>query len=803
MSMVGYVLGLGDRHPSNLMLDRKSGKVLHIDFGDCFEVAMQREKFPERVPFRLTRMLVKAMEVSGIEGNYRLTCEKVMTVLRDNNDSLVATLEAFVHDPLISWRLLNIDRRKDRKGPEGRASTMLKPAKPVTSTPRLGVSLGTGGSASSQARTPGQSSMEHTQTSAETGKGVQGEREREKVEIKRDLTDTFASCEDTAAPSSFFSSHEVKPLEVNQSAESTRTWPAIPTLSLTPNTEGVKHDTEVPFTTDSSISSTSVIRPFANPTVPPAASTSTSLGPGMPSPAQVPAYPACFVGGPRRGSLTRYTQLCNKMEPLIENVLERMDSMGNLLETEEGDLKKSRVTPKFKRPVIVEDEDSDVEETVLNRSASEILGSLEVKRETEPITHAVEGGIPFSSKKKYVNDIVLSSEHFQNSTSPVNGVFPVKSKVFDFESGFKEWSTTVVAVDKSLKSRSASDSSDGSSSGNGSVTASNTGNGNGTAHTPLEAKSRKKEKENENDTVVENIISGAIDVEEKLVALEPARISPGVVDLDAALEPVIAGEKERNDKKKPTIPLLALNRDVLDLQQDSSSSSNVISPRSSGNMSPKASPKVPLTITTTTITKAPEAAVTPALSAVDGPVSVSYRPPSMGSSFTMNSGSSFKQLQYQLRQQRHLQQYQPLDSEPVLPISAGLSSYRPNLHLEMSSLANSVSVHSPPHTSYSLAHRSVRELSLAQALAVGGEQITVPEEAEYDESDAQQELLTDKAVTVIRRVMDKLTGLDFYDPSSLLAPTALDVPEQVDRLIIQATANENLCLSFLGWCPFW
>jgi FKBP12-rapamycin complex-associated protein len=38
MSMVGYVLGLGDRHPSNLMLDRFSGKVVHIDFGDCFEV---------------------------------------------------------------------------------------------------------------------------------------------------------------------------------------------------------------------------------------------------------------------------------------------------------------------------------------------------------------------------------------------------------------------------------------------------------------------------------------------------------------------------------------------------------------------------------------------------------------------------------------------------------------------------------------------------------------------------------------------------------------------------------------------
>ncbi len=40
MSMVGYVLGLGDRHPSNLMLDRISGKVIHIDFGDCFEVSL-------------------------------------------------------------------------------------------------------------------------------------------------------------------------------------------------------------------------------------------------------------------------------------------------------------------------------------------------------------------------------------------------------------------------------------------------------------------------------------------------------------------------------------------------------------------------------------------------------------------------------------------------------------------------------------------------------------------------------------------------------------------------------------------
>ncbi|KAF5285925.1 hypothetical protein FQA39_LY04386 [Lamprigera yunnana] len=110
MSMIGYILGLGDRHPSNLMLDRLSGKILHIDFGDCFEVAMTREKFPEKIPFRLTRMLINAMEVTGIEGTYRRTCESVMAVLHHNKDSLMAVLEAFVYDPLLNWRLIDAGR---------------------------------------------------------------------------------------------------------------------------------------------------------------------------------------------------------------------------------------------------------------------------------------------------------------------------------------------------------------------------------------------------------------------------------------------------------------------------------------------------------------------------------------------------------------------------------------------------------------------------------------------------------------------------------------------------------------------
>nr|CAH7722994.1 unnamed protein product [Callosobruchus chinensis] len=124
MSIVGYILGLGDRHPSNLMLDRLSGKILHIDFGDCFEVAMTREKFPEKIPFRLTRMLINAMEVTGIDGTYRRTCESVMSVLHRNKDSLMAVLEAFVYDPLFHWRLMDTTiRNRSNTGDIGSFST--------------------------------------------------------------------------------------------------------------------------------------------------------------------------------------------------------------------------------------------------------------------------------------------------------------------------------------------------------------------------------------------------------------------------------------------------------------------------------------------------------------------------------------------------------------------------------------------------------------------------------------------------------------------------------------------------------
>lgn len=50
-------------------------------------------------------MLQKAMGVAGINGLYKSTCESVLRILRNNRESLLAVLETFAHDPIISWRI--------------------------------------------------------------------------------------------------------------------------------------------------------------------------------------------------------------------------------------------------------------------------------------------------------------------------------------------------------------------------------------------------------------------------------------------------------------------------------------------------------------------------------------------------------------------------------------------------------------------------------------------------------------------------------------------------------------------------
>lgn len=106
-SIVGYIIGLGDRHTNNIMMNEKTAKLVHIDFGDCFEVAINRSYRPEKVPFRLTRIFVRALEVSRIEGTFRCSCENLMKLLRRNSDQISGLLNVFLYDPLLQWIIAN------------------------------------------------------------------------------------------------------------------------------------------------------------------------------------------------------------------------------------------------------------------------------------------------------------------------------------------------------------------------------------------------------------------------------------------------------------------------------------------------------------------------------------------------------------------------------------------------------------------------------------------------------------------------------------------------------------------------
>lgn len=103
--MVGYIIGLGDRHLDNVLIDMTTGEVVHIDYNVCFEKGKIKLYFlylcegqmffgerteynslsfqgkslrvPEKVPFRMTQNIETALGVTGVEGVFRLSCEQV------------------------------------------------------------------------------------------------------------------------------------------------------------------------------------------------------------------------------------------------------------------------------------------------------------------------------------------------------------------------------------------------------------------------------------------------------------------------------------------------------------------------------------------------------------------------------------------------------------------------------------------------------------------------------------------------------------------------------------------------------
>lgn len=121
-SGVGHVIGLGDRHSENILVDTSTGECVHVDFDCIFDKGLTLPK-PEVVPFRLTQNLVDAFGPTGVDGSFTDSLKEVIGTLRDNRDTLLSVLEPFIKDPVIDWkRYRNQQQKSQRKSKSKNAS---------------------------------------------------------------------------------------------------------------------------------------------------------------------------------------------------------------------------------------------------------------------------------------------------------------------------------------------------------------------------------------------------------------------------------------------------------------------------------------------------------------------------------------------------------------------------------------------------------------------------------------------------------------------------------------------------------
>ncbi|KAH9423370.1 hypothetical protein DERP_003649 [Dermatophagoides pteronyssinus] len=101
-SILGYILGLGDRHTDNVMFDTQTGQMIQVDFNCLFN---RGEGFivPELIPFRLTHNMISAMGTNGYEGLFRSTCEDVLLICRQYREIFSQTVQIFLYDKFLDW----------------------------------------------------------------------------------------------------------------------------------------------------------------------------------------------------------------------------------------------------------------------------------------------------------------------------------------------------------------------------------------------------------------------------------------------------------------------------------------------------------------------------------------------------------------------------------------------------------------------------------------------------------------------------------------------------------------------------
>uniref|UniRef100_A0A3Q1ES12 DNA-dependent protein kinase catalytic subunit n=1 Tax=Acanthochromis polyacanthus TaxID=80966 RepID=A0A3Q1ES12_9TELE len=109
-----WILGIGDRHLSNFMINMETGGMVGIDFGHAFGSATQFLPVPELMPFRLTRQFVNLMQPLKESGLIQSIMVHSLRAYRAEPDLLLNTMDVFVKEPSLDWK--NFEMKQMKKG---------------------------------------------------------------------------------------------------------------------------------------------------------------------------------------------------------------------------------------------------------------------------------------------------------------------------------------------------------------------------------------------------------------------------------------------------------------------------------------------------------------------------------------------------------------------------------------------------------------------------------------------------------------------------------------------------------------
>lgn len=103
LSVAHWLLGIGDRHLSNVLLNERTGRLVGIDFGLSFGAGTRDQNVPELLPFRLTPQFVQALSPFGVSGALQLGMVRALRCWRTGRKLLESCMEVFVREPTIDW----------------------------------------------------------------------------------------------------------------------------------------------------------------------------------------------------------------------------------------------------------------------------------------------------------------------------------------------------------------------------------------------------------------------------------------------------------------------------------------------------------------------------------------------------------------------------------------------------------------------------------------------------------------------------------------------------------------------------